>query len=241
MFSLFRSTKKVKQLPFKVDMHSHILPGIDDGVKTVEEGVEVVKKFQALGYEKLIATPHIMSDFYKNTPVTISNAYHELTKALDKEGVNIEIEYAAEYYLDDSFSEKVENDEQLLTFGDNYLLFETSYINPPVNIEEVIFLLFSKGIRPVWAHPERYPYLFERKLYERMKQRGVLFQLNANSLGGYYSPQAKKHAERLVKEKAIDFVGSDCHKLKHLNYLEDLMNKKVFKALLEKKYLNQSL
>ncbi|QCK17143.1 tyrosine-protein phosphatase [Mangrovivirga cuniculi] len=222
-------------------MHSHILPGIDDGVKSVEESLIVIRKFIDLGYEKLIATPHIMSDFYKNTPVTISNAYHQVIDAVEKENLPISIDFAAEYYLDDSFAKKVENDEQLLTFGDNYLLFETSYINPPANIEEVIFLMFSKGLRPVWAHPERYPYLFENNLFGRMKDRGVLFQINANSLGGYYSPQAKKHVEKLIKEGSVDFVGSDCHKLKHLEYLESIMNKKAFRNLLEKKYLNQSL
>lgn len=216
-----------------VDMHSHILPGIDDGSESLEESLELVRGMQALGYRKLIMTPHIMSDFYKNTPEIIRGKLQELRQAVEEASIDMELGCAAEYYLDEGLMQKLDNDEELLTFGDNYLLFETSFLNEPLNLRETIFRMRSKGYKPVLAHPERYTYFYGK--YEELvalRELGVLFQPNLNSLTGYYSAGAKEVAERLVEQGLVDFVGSDAHSMKHVNQLQRVLSTKhIVKAL----------
>jgi tyrosine-protein phosphatase YwqE len=163
-------------------MHSHILPGIDDGAKNMEQSLSLIGELIDMGYRKLTATPHIMGDFYKNTPAIIHEKLIKVQQAVNQKGWNIELKAAAEYYLDEWFMEKLRREEPLLTFGNGYVLFETSYINPPVQLHEAIFLMKSQNYKPVLAHPERYIYFHEnfnkiKELYEM----GVLLQININS------------------------------------------------------------
>ena len=142
LFNIFSSSKeKPSVIPdfsnLSVDMHSHLIPGIDDGAKTVEESIELIKILSGLGYTRLITTPHIMTDYYKNTPEIINAGLEQVREAIKLENIPIEIFAAAEYYLDDGFLQKLE-EEKLMTFGDNHLLVEISYINPPENIKEII-------------------------------------------------------------------------------------------------------
>lgn len=216
-----------------VDMHSHILPGLDDGSESMEKSLELVQTMKALGYRKLIMTPHIMSDFYKNTPELIRDRLQLLRQAVAAAGIDIALDCAAEYYLDEGFLEKLENDEELLTFGDKYLLFETSFLNEPLNLREAIFQMKSKGYKPVLAHPERYNYFYGKfdDLAELWRQ-GVLFQPNLNSLTGYYSQAAKTVAEKLIDNGMVDFLGSDTHSLKHTDSLQKVLSSKYLpKAL----------
>ena len=141
------------------DMHSHLIPGIDDGAKTIEDSILLISELYNMGFRKLITTPHIMSDFYRNTPENIMSGLDKIKRTLKDEEIDMEIEAAAEYYFDDGFVRKLEN-EKLLTFGDNYLLFEISYINCPDNINEVVFKMQVQGYKPVMAHPERYPFWY---------------------------------------------------------------------------------
>lgn len=216
-----------------VDMHSHILPGLDDGADTLERSVELVQAMQGLGYRKLIMTPHIMSDFYKNTPDGIRERLALLQKTVKEAGISIELDCAAEHYLDEGFMEKLQNKEELLTFGDNYLLFETSFLNEPFNLREAIFKMRSYGYKPVLAHPERYTYFYGKfEELVSLREFGVLFQPNLNSLVGYYSPAAKQVAEKLVDRGLVDFLGSDVHSMKHLAALQKVQScKYIHKAL----------
>lgn len=225
-----------------VDMHSHLLYGIDDGAKTLEDSVLMVKEFQKLGYRKLITTPHIMGDFYKNTPEIILSKLEQLKKRLADEGLEIQIEAGAEYYLDESFIAKLKKGEPLLTIGENYLLFETSYLNEPANLPEAIALIKQCGYWPVLAHPERYQYLyrsFER--FEEIYEQQISFQLNTNSLLGYYSKPAQMYANKLVERSMISFVGSDCHHMKHLEALQKTMKLKEYTQLCRLHLFNNSL
>ena len=189
-----------------IDMHSHLIPGIDDGAKTLEESVALVKKLKEYGYRKIITTPHIMSDYYRNTPEIINEGLEKVNKELVREGIDIELEAAAEYYADFEFLEKISSDN-LLTMGDRYLLFELSYFSPPESVEEIVFKIQTNGYKPLLAHPERYVYWHNRfNMYEKLKDRGVFFQLNINSLCGHYSPQVKKIAERMIQQDMIDFI-----------------------------------
>ena len=138
-----------------VDIHSHLIPGIDDGVKSMEESIDMIKAFASLGFKRLITTPHIMSDYFKNTPEIILGGLELVRSAVKKEGIDITIDAAAEYYLDEFFIQKLKK-EKLLTINNKYLLFEISYINPPDYLLGVVFDIIVNGYTPILAHPERY-------------------------------------------------------------------------------------
>ncbi|MCA8831811.1 capsular biosynthesis protein [Hymenobacter sp. BT728] len=203
-----------------VDMHSHLLPGLDDGAETVEQSVEMLRQLQELGYRKLIMTPHIMGDFYRNTPEGIRAALAVMRQAANAAGLGgVELACAAEYYLDESFGPRLEREEELLSFGGDrrMVLVETSYINEPFNLAETVFNLKAAGYQPVLAHPERYTYLYGRfEELLRIREMGVLLQVNLNSLVGYYSAGAKRVAEKLVDAEMVDLLGTDAHTSKHL-------------------------
>ncbi|QIX61157.1 capsular biosynthesis protein [Hymenobacter sp. BT18] len=206
------------------DMHSHLLPGLDDGAETVEHSVELLRRLRALGYRKLIMTPHVMGDFYRNTPEGIRGALSQLQQAAQAAGItDVQLECGAEYYLDEWFLRRLENGDELLSFGGarKYLLIETSYLNEPFNLAQVIFELKSAGYQPVLAHPERYTYLYSKfEELPRLRESGVLLQVNLNSLSGYYSAGAKRVAEKLIDAGLVDMLGTDAHHLKHLDTLQ---------------------
>ncbi|KAA9331646.1 capsular biosynthesis protein [Hymenobacter busanensis] len=226
------------------DMHSHLLPGLDDGAETVEQSVELMRNLHALGYRKLVMTPHIMGDFYRNTPVGIREKLALVRTAAAENGIDLELDCAAEYYLDESLVRKLEQGEELLSFGgaSRYVLFETSYINEPFNLTDIVFALKSAGYQPVLAHPERYTYLYGKfDELPRIREQGVLLQLNLNSLVGYYSPAAKRTAEKLIDAGLVDMVGTDMHHLKHHDALQRVLHSEYLPKLLALPLLNSSL
>lgn len=167
---------------------------------------------QNLGYRKVITTPHVMSDHYPNTAEEIILKLGEVKKAIQQQNLKIELEAAAEYYLDEQLIARLSQNKRLLTFHDNYLLFETSFINKPAFLEDAVFNMNINGYQPVLAHPERYVYLQSNKpLLQQLKNMNVLFQVNLLSLFGYYSPDVRKNALSLVKSGLVDFIGTDCH------------------------------
>lgn len=230
----------------ETDMHSHLLPGLDDGAETVEQAVELLRELQALGYRKLVMTPHIMGDFYKNTPEGIKTALTAVQRAATAVGLaDVELECAAEYYLDEWFGQRLDREDELLTFGGEkrYLLFETSYINEPFNLAETVFRLQSMGYQPVLAHPERYTYFYGRfDDLKKIRENGALLQLNLNSLAGYYSSGAKRVAEKLIDAQMVDMVGTDAHNIKHVTILRDrVLSAEYLRKLLELPLLNNTL
>ncbi|MBG8553398.1 tyrosine-protein phosphatase [Hymenobacter guriensis] len=205
------------------DMHSHLLPGLDDGAETVEHSVELLREMRGLGYRKLIMTPHVMGDFYRNTPEGIRGALRQLQEAATAAGItDVVLECAAEYYLDEWFPRRLENGEEMLSFGGEkkYLLIETSYINEPFNLPQIVFDLQAAGYQPVLAHPERYTYLYSKfDELPRLREMGVMLQVNLNSLCGYYSAGARHVAEKLIDAGLVDMLGTDAHHLKHVDTL----------------------
>lgn len=216
---------------FKTDMHSHLIPGIDDGSQSLEQSIEIIRAFKNLGYQKIITTPHIMCDYYKNTPEIILSGLEKLRAELTRLNISIEIEAAAEYNLDDGL-EKIIDDKQLLTFSNNHVLFELPFMQEPQNFQEIVFKLQTQGYKPILAHPERYSYWHKNfEKYEELKAKGILLQVNLLSLTGHYSPEVKKIAERMVDADLVDLVGTDCHKIEHLAILEKHANSKYFNLL----------
>lgn len=233
---LFRKAEKIEPIDLGligVDMHSHFISGIDDGAKTIADSLSMLRSMRELGYRKVITTPHIMSDFFRNTPEIINSGLDTLRSAAKSEGIDLEIEAAAEYYFDFELEQKLD-ESRLLTFGKNYLLFEVSYMNAPDGLEGIIFKMQTQGYTPVLAHPERYPYWFrDIKNFEKLKDKGVLFQLNMNSLTGYYSPATQKMAEQMIDKGWYEFIGSDCHHTGHLSLMQKARTSLHLKKLIE--------
>jgi protein-tyrosine phosphatase len=226
----------------RCDLHSHFIPGIDDGAKRMEESIAMLRKFSAFGYKKIITTPHVMSDAYRNSPEIILDGLAKLRVALKSANIPIEIDAAAEYYLDYDF-EKLVEEKKLLTFGKNHVLFELAFINPPDSLMSVIFKLITNGYKPVLAHPERYSFWHHSfNKYEELIEKGVLFQLNINSLTGHYSHQVKSIAERMIDQNMISFLGSDCHHDGHIELMKKAVYEKSLHKLIESgKLLNSRL
>ena len=228
----------MKDVPsLKVDVHSHLIPGIDDGSRTMEESLSLLQGMKDLGYDKIITTPHIMKDSYCNTPEIIRNGLVELRVAAKEKGIDIIIEAAAEYYLDDGFLDHLERGD-MMTLEGKYILFETSYFAKPLQLEEMIFEISAAGYIPVMAHPERYRYIKDpEREYSRFKELGVLLQVNLNSLGGHYGKTAKRLAEFLSRSGMISFLGSDVHGKKQVDFLSDMLKSEAYGKI----YLNNTI
>jgi len=216
----------------KTDVHSHLIPSIDDGSKSLEDSINMIRTFKEMGYQKIITTPHVMSDFYKNTPETILGGLEKVKNELKRQNIDIEVEAAAEYYLDETLEPQVKGGK-LLTFGKNYLLFELPFMSEPPNLASFIFELQTNGYTPILAHPERYGFYYkEFEKYKELSEKGVHLQLNILSLVGHYGPEAQKIAERLIDEGLITFLGSDCHNVMHQQGLQLARTKPYFHKLL---------
>lgn len=195
------------------DWHSHILPGVDDGIRSMESSLEVLKRYEEAGIKKVWLTPHIMED-YPNTTEGLRNRFEELKAAYKGP---VELRLAAENMLDSLFEERLES-RDFLPIGEkgNHLLVETSYMNPPYGMDEMLRRAMGAGYYLVLAHPERYRYMDESD-YRDLKSKGILFQTNFASLVGGYGETARKKAEWLLKEGMIDLCGSDLHRLGFFN------------------------
>lgn len=209
-----------------IDIHSHLLPGIDDGAKDLNNSIELIQKMSSYGIKNFITTPHILGDLYPNTPEIINSKLTEVKNELVKRGItDIAIKAAAEYMLDEEFSIILEK-ENILTLKDNLVLVEMSYFSPPNNLFDILFQLGLKGYKPVLAHPERYnSYHKNFRVFQKLKNAGCLFQLNLLSLTENYGKEVQKTAERLLKENMYDFVGTDTHNLNHLDSLKKISTK----------------
>ena len=224
------------------DVHSHFIPGIDDGAQNLEQSMELLRAMHGLGYRKVITTPHSMADGYKNTPEIILGGLEKLRREVHAQGLDIEVDAAAEYYLDHELEKRV-TERQMLTFGDRLLLFELPFISEPQVMLSVIFQMQTQGYRPVLAHPERYAYWHnDLGKYERLKERGVLFQLNLVALSGAYGNKAKEVAERLIDLGAYELIGSDCHNMNHVEAIQNTLERPYLHKLLRSgKLLNASV
>ena len=228
---------RMSVIPLRVDVHSHILPALDEGSKTLEESLELILSLQNLGFHKLILTPHIMAGFYPNSPSKIHQRLLILREYLEERNIDIEIETAAEYYLDAFFIKELISKNDLLTFGSEegkkYLLFETQHLHEPKQLFEAIKRMVRKGYTPVLAHPERYNYLQRnRLLVHQLYETGLLFQVNINSFSGYYGNDSRELAEYLSVAQMISFLGTDCHKQEQIEMLQKTMASPMYETVL---------
>jgi tyrosine-protein phosphatase YwqE len=225
-----------------VDIHSHLIPFIDDGAKNMERSIKLVLSLKKMGYKKIITTPHV-SDMFPNSSKKILEGYNLLKEELRLRSIKIELEVAAEYYLDENF-ERLLAKKDILTFGENnYLLFELSYFTRPSDLDSLIQDIKLAGYIPVLAHPERYEY-FHHSIdeYIHLKSLGVLFQINLISMVNYYSVEIGTMVQKIIQHGLVDFVGSDTHHRNHIEALSEVFSSSLYKKLFKKNIiLNNSL
>jgi len=203
-------------------MHSHLIPGIDDGAPDIETSLELIKGMVALGYTKLITTPHILWDMYKNSNQVIQDGIAKLKEAVRNERLEVEIQGAAEYFLDDHVAELLRSKEKLLTIKENMVLVEFSMAYHSHSLKDILFEMQMQGYLPVIAHPERYIYLQKNKqFFEELKDLGCLFQMNVLSLTPHYGKSVQELASYLIKKEYYDLIGSDLH---HKGHIEAMKN-----------------
>ena len=229
---MFFSKKRIPLTDFFtnsfVDIHSHLLPGIDDGAKDIDTSIALILKMASYGIKNFITTPHVLGSVYPNSTAVIKEKLTVVQKELEKREIKgISIQAAAEYMLDEEFSALLEQ-KDILVLKDNYILVEMSYFSAPMNLYELLFKIQLKGYKPVLAHPERYNfYHSDFKSYYKLKQAGCLFQLNLLSLTDQYGKGVQKISEKLLKENLYDFVGTDTHHQNHLALLPKIGTKKT--------------
>lgn len=223
------------------DMHSHLLPGIDDGSPDLDTSLTLIRGLQSVGYKKLITTPHVLWEIYPNTPDKITASLATLRSAVEKEGIDIELHAAAEYFIDEYFEDLLRKKQPLLTISGNKVLVEFSMVTAPMDLQQVLFEMQIQNYQPVIAHPERYAYLLGRKeFFDELKDAGCLFQANLLSFTGYYGKTVQELAEYLFKKGYYDLAGTDLHHERHLSSLQKLASSATFARLQEASILKNA-
>lgn len=225
----------------QTDMHSHLIPGIDDGSPNVEASIQLIRGLMDLGYKKVITTPHILWDMYPNTPEKINGGLELVRQRLKEEGIDFEIHAAAEYFIDEHFVNHLVAKQPLLTLKANLVLVEISTVTAPLDFREVLFELQMQDYKPVIAHPERYIYLKNnRDIFEDLKLSGCLLQLNLLSLVGHYGVAIQQLAEFLIKQGFYDFAGTDLHHVNHLPLIAKAASSPLLATLREQGVLKNA-
>ncbi|MDP5140187.1 MAG: capsular biosynthesis protein [Spirosomaceae bacterium] len=249
MFSTFFQSSTVSKTTvatsntIMVDVHSHLLPHFDDGVDNFNQSIQLVVEFQKMGYKKLVLTPHIMQGYYERSVEELTAQADELQFLLKRSGIPMVLDLAAEYYLDDYFFELLESKKPLLTLQKNnrYLLVETSFVAKKEFIFNALERIVDAGYIPVLSHPESYSFLKDDlELLRELRMKGMLFQVNINSLIGYYSKQARQNAELLINQRLVSFVGTDCRSFSQLTYLRKAMITSAYDTVCRQDLLNNS-
>ncbi len=245
MFSIFKKNKKINvnfASFLSQDMHSHILPGIDDGAPDTDTSISLIKGMMHAGIKNFMGTPHIMAEIHRNTRETITAAYEKLQKALIANNLDINIKFAAEYMIDEGFTDHLKAGN-LLTVYDNKILIETPFYQEPNDIADVLFQIETAGYKAILAHPERYHFIDDKlKVLDKYLDRDIALQLNILSLSGYYGSKEKEIACRLLDAGLYRFVGSDLHHSRHLNRVATMvLDRKVVGKLEKLAWENQQI
>lgn len=224
MFSIFsRKTKEPAELCFHTDIHCHVIPGIDDGARDADTSVRLIEAMRGFGINRIIASPHVTQGTFENDRSTIEPALDTLRDALRSSGIDIDISHSAEYRIDELFMSRLENNDLMLLPND-YILIENSFMLEPWNLDQLVFDLQVKGLKPILAHPERYAYYYTSKdRYQTLHNAGLSLQINLLSLAGAYGKEERNIALYLIKNGLVDFIGTDIHNRRHIaaitNYL----------------------
>lgn len=230
MLTFLKTKIPLFTLPFQADMHSHVLPGVDDGAKETEEALEILQHFYRAGIEQMYLTPHIDFSIYpKNTVTFLSKRYRELTQNIPRTGIP-ELYLAAEYMC----NSQMDASAPLLCLHDSFVLIEMSYYYQSPEIEDIIFFLVNNNYKPILAHPERYTYLYNKlHVFEKYIDMGCSMQLNLLSLSGRYGPQSMQILKHLLTNKYYRYAGSDVHSPSHFRLLKETTISRKYAAPVE--------
>lgn len=230
MFNFFRKKHDTPaELFFHTDIHSHVIPGIDDGSPSADVSAKLIKRMKSWGLTRLIATPHVTESTFENTPEIMDKAMGTLKSVLQSQGIDIELSHSAEYRLDDLFGRQFA-DGNISPFPNDFLLVENSFIQEPWGLDETLFDLKVKGYNPILAHPERYSYYHSKKdRYKKLHNDGTLFQVNLLSLAGHYGRDVRRAAEYLIDQGMVDFIGTDLHNEHHADAIEAYLSSKDYR------------
>jgi tyrosine-protein phosphatase YwqE len=216
-------------LNIRVDLHAHLLPGVDDGADNIEESLTMLRGMERLGIQRIYLTPHIRSSHFPNTPISLRPVFDEFRQAAMQAAIKVQLDLCAEYYIDAVFQETLQANAPLLCFPGNYLLLEASMHQESLFLFDTLFDVQGRGYNVILAHPERYPYYWNKvDIYRKLKQVGCLLQVNLLSFIGYYGREAKTAVELLYKHKLIDLVATDIHHIKQV----ELLSEKVIRKML---------
>lgn len=245
LLNFFSKNNTPAKLPFKTDIHCHIIPGVDDGSPDSATSSELVERMRAWGIEKIIATPHVTESTFENTPDILDPALDELLTELNKRNIRIPITLSSENRIDDYFREQLATG-QITPFPNNYILVENSFIQEPWQLDQFLFDLKVKGYKPILAHPERFVYYYDEhpQRYDELHHAGTLFQINVLSLAGAYSKKEKRAAERLIEKGYVDFLGTDLHNHRHADAIDAYLRTKDARnhfSALENRLLNDKV
>ena len=237
MFGLFH-TRQLPEIFWHTDIHSHVCPGIDDGSPSPQKSVQLVRGMAALGFTRMIVTPHVTDETFPNTPLTIAESFARLRLACLEAGLDMEFHCSAEYRIDDILYAMLGQDTVSPLPG-GYLLVENSWFQEPFALDSFMFdLQNDKGLKPILAHPERYGYYQRhRERLEELHDAGVHLQVNLLSLAGHYGRHARQTAEWLLSHDMVSFVGSDLHRLSHLDAIHDYLCSRDYRKLESKSHL----
>ena len=254
MFGIFKkkekkaidTTRVVENWSFlKTDIHSHLIPGIDDGTECMEDTIDLLKRLKKAGFSKVVTTPHISQDYFPNKESDILKGLDAVRAEVLKQGLEIEVEAAAEYMVDEIFMSKLANGEKLLTLDGKHVLIEMGFVQESPHLMQAIFQLQVNGYIPVLAHPERYNFYIDSAngiaSLKTLKEAGCLLQLNIIALTGYYGMHIKKFSEQILEHELYDFSGSDLHHLRHFGALDALLNYPVAQYLFNYNFLNKQI
>lgn len=236
VFNFFKRKKRQEpqKLFYSTDIHSHILPGIDDGSPNTDVSIELLGAMKSWGIESVIATPHIAEENFENTPQTIKNAYDKLDTRMIDLGIEMNVRFSAEYRIDDRFR-KMFNEDNLIILPNNYLLIENSFVQQPIDLKNIIYELQLKDIKPILAHPERYGYYQrKREVYDELFNSGCEFQINLLSLAGYYGSRERETALWLANKGYISFIGTDLHHFGHVEVINRFLSTNEYSDIAEK-------
>lgn len=235
MFHFLKKKPVLKDLIAEghIDIHSHLLPGIDDGAKNFDDSLRLIQALMGFGISEFVTTPHRIQHVWDNSTEKIKITEVATLKELERHEIKIPFRVAAEYMMDDHFVKLFQSGD-VLTLKDNYVLVEMSYLNAPIQLYEILFDLQVSGYIPVLAHPERYLFYHSNfDEYLKLKKAGCLFQLNLPTVVGYYGEAILKIAEKLLQKGLYDFVGSDVHHDNHISAFEQKVRLKDLTPLNE--------
>lgn len=241
MFTFFKSKKgkQVDMSQISTDMHSHILPGIDDGAQNVEDSLRLIRGLKSFGFKDFMFSPHVLGDYYPNTKATIEKSFGTLDYHLNINKMDCSRSATAEYFYDGHLVELLEKEEIRTLGSTTYFLFELSFRQKPQLLNEFIYNAQMKGYKPILAHPERYSYMTIDMLNE-LKNRGVSMQLDLMALTNNYGKSVRKLGEKITNNKLYDFVGTDIHHMGHLQVIEEALHLKSAHVLVNENRLKNS-